>query len=493
MSIPSESYKTIIKNDFIIETSLLIKELPVAMVNSIRRILLSNIPTVTFNDTWNNRTEDRHINVLKNTSSLHNEFLNHRLSLVPLQMDNDNLKVASKFSNTQKLRLYSFKNPTLVPKFSLKIKNNEVTRNMQNITEFLQVTTNNFEVIDSEDSSITLPSIDTFIKPDPYTGEYILLNVLKPNILNDDEGEELDLIAKPSPGIGLTNSRFTPVGTVSYSFVTDDVKAESVFLEKMKYKNNERETKGLKEYSSNEVEKLKNSYNLLDKHRTYLTNENGEPNQFNLRVESIGFLNSDQLIYDSIYTLQLMLADIINSISFTTLDEILTVSTKDKIIFDNSNDECIITIINENHTIGNLLSEYFKLFYCSDKPIIYDLFKFVSYRMPHPLTENIEMKLILNNDLTTADLIKIYNSLSKKFSPTVKNITTLSNNTNKELLIMIFVKTLALIKYDINNLMNEWSGLSSINTPSYVIEEDQTYFDLHSSLGESFDIVKLLK
>ena len=102
MLIPSEFYKPIIKNEFIIETSLLIKDVPVALINSIRRILLSNIPTVTFNDTWDNRDEHRHINVLKNTSSLHNEFINHRLSLVPLQMNNDNLKVASKFDSKQK-------------------------------------------------------------------------------------------------------------------------------------------------------------------------------------------------------------------------------------------------------------------------------------------------------------------------------------------------------------------------------------------------------
>ena len=98
MYIIPDSYKPIIKNDEIIETSIIIQNLPVALVNSLRRILISNIPTATLNDIWNNREELRFINVIKNTSSLHNEFINHRLSLIPLTM-NDNLKILSKFDS----------------------------------------------------------------------------------------------------------------------------------------------------------------------------------------------------------------------------------------------------------------------------------------------------------------------------------------------------------------------------------------------------------
>ena len=222
MYIIPDSYKPIIKNDEIIETSIIIQNLPVALVNSLRRILISNIPTATLNDIWNNREELRFINVIKNTSSLHNEFINHRLSLIPLTM-NDNLKILSKFDSNFLSRNYKFKNPDIVPKFQIKMKNDKKTRSEKNVTEFIEITTNDLKVVESENPEITMPSIESFIKPDPFTNEYIILNILKPNILNDDEGEEIDIIAKPSPGIGLENSRFSPVGQF-YSFVVNLLK-----------------------------------------------------------------------------------------------------------------------------------------------------------------------------------------------------------------------------------------------------------------------------
>ena len=300
-------------------------------------------------------------------------------------MTNDNLKIISKFNTNRNLRVYSFKNNTIVPKFRLRIKNNNSTRIERKSTESLQITTKDLEVVPSEDELITLPTIDIFIKPDPYTNDYIILNVLKPNILNDDQGEELDLIATPRPGIGLVNSRFTPVGTVSYSFVTDNDNADNIFQEKIKYKNKERADKGVKQLSDSEIISIKNSYNLLDKYRVYLKNEFGEPNQFNLRIESIGFLDSEQLFYDSLYTLQLMISDVINAISFDNVESILNIITSDKLKVENTTDSLdgfLITIVNENHTLGNLISEYYKLLYSLKNSVIYDLFSFSSYRMP---------------------------------------------------------------------------------------------------------------
>ena len=496
MFIPQESYNSIKKNNFNIDTTLLIKDLPVALINSLRRVLLSNIPISTFDDTWDNREEHRSIHILKNTSSLHNEFISHRLSLVPLLMTNDNLKILSKFNTKRNLRVYSFKNNMIVPKFRLKIKNNNSTRIERKSTESLQITTQDLEIVPSEDESIILPTIDTFIKPDPYTNDYIILNVLKPNILNDDQGEELDLIAKPRPGIGLVNSRFTPVGTVSYSFVTDNAKADNIFQEKIKYKNKERMDKGVKELSDSEIISIKNSYNLLDKYRVYLKNEFGEPNQFNLRIESIGFLDSEQLFYDSLYTLQLMISDVINSISFNNVESTLNIITSDKLKVENTTDTLdgfLITIVNENHTLGNLISEYYKLLYSLKNSVIYDLFSFSSYRMPHPLTEEIELKLKFNPLLKDTELIKLYNKLSNDFSSGIKSLSEFNDSNKKELLIMIFVKTLSIINNDINNLKEEWSVLTKITKPSYDIGEDDDYFNKYSELGSEFNVDAILK
>ena len=54
-----------------------------SIINGLRRVLLSMIPTIGF------RTEknDSDIIIEKNTTSLHNEYLLHRISLVPLYIN----------------------------------------------------------------------------------------------------------------------------------------------------------------------------------------------------------------------------------------------------------------------------------------------------------------------------------------------------------------------------------------------------------------------
>ena len=54
-----------------------------SFVNCLRRIIISNIETVGF------RTEDYEesdIKIIENTSSLHNEFLLHRIGLIPINI-----------------------------------------------------------------------------------------------------------------------------------------------------------------------------------------------------------------------------------------------------------------------------------------------------------------------------------------------------------------------------------------------------------------------
>ena len=488
MSIISNSKKTIQKNNFNIETSIILENLPVALINSLRRVLLSNIPIVTFDDTWDSKKENRYIDIIKNTSSLHNEFISHRLSLIPLNMNNDNLKVVSKYDAKKSLRTYKFKDITNVPKFKLHIKNNLETRVIKETLDFIEITSHDLIVLPSDDDDINFPDINTFIKPDPFTKDYIPIHILKPNIIDDTQGEELELIAKPRPGIGLINSRYTPVGTVSYSFVTDDILADIMFENKIKFENKERIEKKLVEYTESEITSLKKSYDVLDKHRTYFKNSNGEATKFNLRVESIGFLDSEQLIFDAIETLKIMLSDIKNSLIIDNDSENnLTIHTTDKIIVNenvNLVGGYVYTLINENHTIGNLISEYSKLLYCLDDPLDFKLFDFVTYRMPHPLTEEIELSFNFSNKLNNSDKTLIYNKLIPYFNKSVKSITPEEYNDSfeKNLYTMIFIKTIAFITKDLDMISKQWTALTGINYKSYDTVEDEYYFNKYNEL-----------
>ena len=62
--------------DEITQAELVLEDVPVSLSNAIRRIILSEIPNVAF--------YEKDINVLENKSELHNEFIAHRTSLLPI-------------------------------------------------------------------------------------------------------------------------------------------------------------------------------------------------------------------------------------------------------------------------------------------------------------------------------------------------------------------------------------------------------------------------
>ena len=78
--IPKYSNKKIDKNTLIFTLSGDEKYgLDKSIVNGIRRTLLTDIQSVAF--------DPDNIKIEKNTGSLHNEFLKHRISLIPLYID----------------------------------------------------------------------------------------------------------------------------------------------------------------------------------------------------------------------------------------------------------------------------------------------------------------------------------------------------------------------------------------------------------------------
>lgn len=491
------SYNAVHKNNTIISTSFKMERVPVALANSIRRILLSNIPVVEFDDTWHHDPDKRSILIHKNTSGIHNEFLSHRISLLPITMsNNDHCKIQTTYDKEKCIRTYSFVDVEKVPMFQLKVKNNRQTRESYQSGGFITLTSNDFKVKNKDTGE--LESSGDYILPDPYTMDYCILDVLKPNILNDEDGEELYVVATPTIGIGLMNARYTPVGTVSYMFEVEEEKVNTVFNFQMDYKNKERAKKKLQPLSKHEKMKMKNSFNLLDRERVYKTDLYGEANVFKFNVESIGFLSSDQLVLDSFYMLELMLRDILNSIQVQEKEsECMFTFNEHKIDITDTYDDLMgfyIKLENENHTIGNLLSEYFKLLYCRKDPVDCNIITFTSYRMPHPLKEQIELKVKLNPTLTDDSITNLHHKLvevflNKTMSPSNKK----SLEKQKDVVTMIFIKTIYYILDTINDLRLQWGELpgQALTEPSFTIRDSEAYYMLYNNVSD-FTISSLL-
>ena len=61
-----------------------ITDIDVSILNSIRRTIFTHIPNVGFYFKLDDHYIDSNMNIISNDSPIHNEFLAHRISLIPI-------------------------------------------------------------------------------------------------------------------------------------------------------------------------------------------------------------------------------------------------------------------------------------------------------------------------------------------------------------------------------------------------------------------------
>ena len=485
--------------DTIFKTDFSIRNIPVALANTLRRTFSTLCPTVTFDDTYYNNNQFNSIRIEKNTSSLHNEFVSHRISLIPINMDNKYFKKSIVTEcNDDGERTWKFIDSENLPQFSLDIKNTIDKKSSRDTMGIIDVTTHNFIITtnDFSDESKTemrknINPLEFFL-PDFYTSEPILINKLKSNMASKQDGEEMIIQCIPKIGLGKKSSKNDPTGTVKYSFEIDNSRVEDIFNKKLQFLQKERLQKGLNEYTDLEIEKLKRSFNLLDRERVYQKNSNGDPNYFNFSVESIGFMSSSQIIYDSVINLRLSLIDIKNSFILTSKNKNLNLKLKKKIEVNdlektNVNNGCVIKIIDENHTIGNLVQYYLRKNFLNTSPSGNKILNIAGYRMNHPTIEEIEFILSPLPSLTKTqivDNIKTILSSNSKFADI--DYDTLNSEyeyvINNYLCVLLFIISINNALVDIDEFIQEFSEHSGISDTFYEIKEltdSSSYFNIN--------------
>ena len=524
MSITIEDNKnTAIKNAFYIQNcvSFTINNVSVPLANSIRRTMLSDIPCIAFDDTWIDDDSKRSIVITKNTSGIHNEFLSHRLSLIPInryrRITRDSLEIETIFNTKTNKREFSFNSDKEIPIFKLDIQNTSETSLKKNNYGLVEVHTSHIEYddfISDIDTSLYFQP-DLYIKETSDEDEYIILNMLKDN-------EELELIMKPTVGLGTDNARYCTVGTVSYKFNIDEEKVDNVFNQMIQAQNNERIEKKLNTFNEEEIAVKRNSFMLLDKDRVYKSNSYKQPNSFHYCVESIGVLPSNQIVYDSLSMIRIRLQDIKQS--FTgflkgdsgiggTYNSITIYNNKEPIIFNKVNvyqsiDNLLgykIVIQNNNHTMGNIINHYINMLFTnthmdiSEKNTIpnfdsldlnsidlYDynqsILEHCGYKMPHPLKQEIEFKLKLSSRISEFEMFQLYEEysleLNKMYDIQTTDIGLISDlEKQKIIIIYTFVKSIQSIQEIVTNLLKQWTSETSrvgqeINEPSFTIKDN---------------------
>ena len=345
-----------------------------SFANAIRRTCLSDVETLGFKT---EPFEESNVNIIENTSSLHNEFLAHRIGMIPIYFQNLDSFDTSKY------------------RFILEEQNKT--------SKTIDITTKNFKVLDLESNNQL--DTDLFFPPNRNTGEYILITKLKPN--PGGEGEKIKIEAVATKSSGQINSRWSPVSKAVFNNKIDPGIAEEKLAEFIK---KEEAIKGAL-LSSKEKKVLINRFDINESERYFYTDENEEPNIFEFTIESIGVMKSLDILEKSLYIINTKISKFLfNLTKFVSSGEndFVSIEKSDTVMqaFD-------IKIINETHTLGNLIQTFTNLL--SDSKL-----KFVGYFKPHPLNNHIILRVsVEDNNMKT--LVQILQDSCKE----IKKITTL--------------------------------------------------------------------
>ena len=325
-----------------------ISNINVSFANAIRRIILSDIPTVVI------RTfpyEKNDAEFIINTSSLNNEIIKQRLSCVPIYIND----------LTTELNDYII----------------EVDVNNKT-DQLIYVTTADFKIKNTKtDKYLTDDAANKIFPPNQITKQYIDLCRLKPQYSESLKGEHIKFNAKLSIGSAGENGSFNVVSTCSYKntpnkYEIDQMREQKLSELQAKYSNEE------------DIKFNLNDWALLDAKRIFI------PDSFDFIIKSIGVFTNYEIVIKSIKLIIERLKKVKEL--FTVPNSYINPS---KITIANSFD---ITLINEDYTIGKIL-EYslYELYYIKDKSLT-----FCGFTKPHPHINNcfirIAFKDVVEND-----------------------------------------------------------------------------------------------
>lgn len=325
-----------------------INNVDLSIINSIRRTILSDIENIAFYfDNNNKNPEKASIKIEQNDSPLHNEFIAQRISMIPLHLD------ASLISDWDDNYL-----------FEIDVQNNS-NKSMTVYSKDIKIKSND-EYISENDRDQIFP---------PYvidkTSYFIPITKLPP-------GGELKVKMNAIKDSASRNACFGVVSLCTFENAIDEKKKESELIEFIKKNIGEDE-----EITEEKKSELKKQFNTLDIQRAFKTNKFNEPSEFIFKLESTCLLNNYEIFSKGIQKLIDNLSNIYESYS-----DLVSIEKNDEVYN--------ITILEQTHTIGNLLQ-------C----IIYNNYirienelkvEFIGYFVPHPLDKRVVMKLKYAND-----------------------------------------------------------------------------------------------
>jgi DNA-directed RNA polymerase subunit L len=200
-----------------------INGIDLAVVNGIRRIILTDIPIPgIIGEKLEN--DDPSVDVIINNGALHNEIIIHRIGLIPICLTEDEIERYEDNSIHIELNVKNTMNKTI------DVRTNDI------------VATRNSVPLSDDELKVVFPANKT-------SKDHILITRLR-------TGEHLHFKARIVKRKGRDNASFNPVSLSNFSYIQDPKEADK-------------------------------KTNLLDKERSYYKNKYGDPVRFKFDIESI--------------------------------------------------------------------------------------------------------------------------------------------------------------------------------------------------------------
>ena len=353
-----------------------------SFMNAIRRVLLTDIPTVAFRVDEN---KEKDITINTNSGSIHNEILIQRIGLLPLYINPDNytknylFKLSVKHDTNKPFKFITaedFEIYPLLPEILKRIK--ECMKDDINELEKIinEINYKDYDYSKPLNSSEKEKIFRPFYYEKNKSKNYCLLTELK-NSNSEQNFQEIDLYGIPSLSTAEEDSRYQAVSCSTYSFTKDETLIEKLWADRLKNEN----------YSKEEEEKLYRSFILDESERYYCKDFENEPYKYDFHLRSCHYKNEQELFLQAIDILIEKLDILKENFMYLLQDKetSIRVEKKNEILFN-------FYINNEGHTIGNLLQSHI-VRRAIDKDSI---LSFCGYKKTHPLENIIKFIVSLN-------------------------------------------------------------------------------------------------
>ena len=310
-----------------------IDKINVSLANALRRVILSDVPTLVFRTTPHAESKS---SITVNTSRIHNQILNQRLSCIPIHV-----------SDT------TFNYGEYTVEIDVVADGNEIR----------YITTKDFRMKNKVNGKyLTDVKVHEIFPSNPVSSDYIEFARLLPKMSEYSEGEQLAMTCDLDIGTAHEDGAFNVVSTCAYSMTMDPTKVDEAW----RIKEAELVKEGVATIGSEEMNAQRKNWSLLDAQR------HTKDDSFDFVIETVGVFTNAEIVHKAAQIMINKCTKFIRDIESGENHIIPTVST-----IQNGFD---IELKGEDYTLGKVL-EFFlhDKHYAEDQTVTY-----CSFRKIHP-------------------------------------------------------------------------------------------------------------